>query len=75
MCEVYDFVGYTIKRDLTKMNLNIYQQDRTTNMIQRFNKYVKSLMTFNTQLHQIRALCVVKKKTQNIIQSTEEIKE
>ena len=36
------------KRDLTNMNLNIYQPDLITNMTQVYYEDLKSLMTFNT---------------------------
>ena len=41
MGELEDFTGCRIKRDLTKMNLKIYQPDIITKMTQGFNKYVK----------------------------------
>ena len=47
MGELEDFTWFTIKRDLTKTNLNIYQPDLINKMTQVFNKNVKSLMTFN----------------------------
>ena len=37
-----------IKRDLTKITLNIYQLNIITNMTQVFNEDVKSIVTFNT---------------------------
>ena len=45
--ELEEFVGCKIKRDLTKMTLNIFQPDIITKMTQGFNKDVKSLITFN----------------------------
>ena len=48
MGELEDFVGCTIKRDLTNITLNISQLHLITNMTQKINKDVKSLMTFNT---------------------------
>ena len=48
MCELEDFVGCTIKRDLTKMTLKNSQPDLVTKMTQGFNEDVESLMTFNT---------------------------
>ena len=48
MGELEEFIGFTIKRDLTNMNLKISQPDLIKNMIQVFDKDVKSLMTFNT---------------------------
>ena len=48
MGELEEFLGCTIKRDLTKMPLNISITDLITKMTQGFNKDVKSLMTFNT---------------------------
>ena len=47
MSELENFWGCTIKHDLTKMTLNIYQTHLITKMAQVFNNYVKSLMTFN----------------------------
>ena len=47
MCELEDFVGYTIKRDLTKITLNIYQPHIITKITQGFKENMKSLMTFN----------------------------
>ena len=47
MGDLEDFIGCTIKCDLTNMILNIYQP----NMINKTNqvfKDVKSIMTFNT---------------------------
>ena len=41
MGELENFLGCTIKRDLTKMNLNIYRQDIITKMTQGFNKDMK----------------------------------
>ena len=43
-----DFLLYTIKLDLTNMTLKISQPHLITTMTQLFNKYVKSLMNFNT---------------------------
>ena len=37
MGELEDFVGCTIKRDLTKKTLNIYQPDLITKITQGFN--------------------------------------
>ena len=48
MGELEDFVGCTIKRDLTNMTLNTSQPDIFNKMNQLFNKDVKSLITFNT---------------------------
>ena len=48
MGELEYFVVCTIKRDLTKMTLNIYQTDLITNLTQIFNKDVKSFIFFNT---------------------------
>ena len=45
---IEEFLVCMIKRDLTKMTLNIYQLDLISNMTQGFNEYMKSLMTFNT---------------------------
>ena len=47
MGELEDFVGCTIKRDLTKTTLNISQTDIINKKTQGFNEDVKSLMTFN----------------------------
>ena len=47
MGELENFVGCTIKCDLTKMNLMIYQLDIITNLSQGFNKDVNSVMNFN----------------------------
>ena len=45
--ELEDLVGCTIKRDLTKMTLKIYQPHLITKMTQGFNEDVKSLITLN----------------------------
>ena len=42
-----NFVGYTIKHELTKTNLKISQPHLITKINQGINKDVKSLMTFN----------------------------
>ena len=47
MVELVDFVGCTIKRELTKKTLNISQPDLMNKMTQGFNENVKSLMTSN----------------------------
>ena len=75
MGELEDFLGYEIERGLTNKTLNIYQPHLITKITQGFNKDVKSLITFNTQLHRIRGLYGIKKQTQNIIGSTEEMHE
>ena len=41
MVELEDLVGCKIKRDLTKMTINISQPDITNNMDQLFNKEMK----------------------------------
>ena len=64
MGELEDFTWFTIKRDLTKTNLNIYQPDLINKMTQVFNKNVKSLMTFNILATPIRVLYVINKQTQ-----------
>ena len=48
MGELEDFLWCKIKRNLTNINLNIYQSDIITKMAQGFNEDMKSLMTFNT---------------------------
>ena len=48
MAELEEFVGCTIKHDLTKTILKISQPDRITKMTQGFNEDIKSLMIFNT---------------------------
>ena len=48
MGELEDFIGCTIKRDLTKMTLNISQPDIINKTTQGFNEDMQSLMTFNT---------------------------
>ena len=48
MVELEEFIGCTIKCNLTNMTLNISQPDISKKMTQGFNKDVKSLMTFNT---------------------------
>ena len=48
MGELEGFVVCTIKRDLTKTTLNIYQPHIIHKMTQEFNEEVKSLLTFNT---------------------------
>ena len=58
MGELEDFIGCMIKRDLTKTNLNIYQLDIINRMTQGFNKYVKSLMTFNTLDTPPKGICI-----------------
>ena len=47
MGELEDSVGCTIKHDLTKMTLNIYQPYQITKMTQVFNEEVKYPMIFN----------------------------
>ena len=47
MGELEDFVGCTIKRDLTKITLNISHPDLINKMTQGFNEYKESLMTYN----------------------------
>ena len=47
MGELEDFIGFTIKREVTKTTLNIYQPYLMNNMTQGFNEGVKSLTTFN----------------------------
>ena len=47
MGELEDLAGCTIKRDITKMTINISQPDIITKMPQEFNKNEKSLITFN----------------------------
>ena len=42
------FIGCTIKRDLTKMNLKIYQLDIINKTNQGFNEDMKSIIAFNT---------------------------
>ena len=37
MVELEDFIGCTIKRDITKMTLKIYQLDLINNMTQGFD--------------------------------------
>ena len=44
MGELEYFVGCKIKRDLTKMTLNISHPDLVTKTTQKFNEDVKSLM-------------------------------
>ena len=46
--ELEDFLGCTIKHDLTKTTLNISQPDIINRTTQCFNKDMESLMTFNT---------------------------
>ena len=48
MGEILDFIGCTIKRDLTKMTLTFYQPHIITKTTQLFNKEMKSFMTINT---------------------------
>ena len=48
MGKLEDFVGCTVRRDLIKMTLKIYQPHLITKITQVFNEYVKSLMRFNT---------------------------
>ena len=48
MGELKDFAKFTIKRDLTKMTLNISQPDLINKMTQGFNEDIKYLMNFNT---------------------------
>ena len=44
---IEDFLGYTIKHDLSEMMIKIYQPNIITKMNQGVNKDMKSLMTFN----------------------------
>ena len=46
--ELEEFVGFLIKCDLANMTLRISKPDIITKMTQVFNKYMKSLMIFNT---------------------------
>ena len=48
MSPLKEFIGCTIKRDLDKMTLNIYQYHLITKTTQGFNNRVKSTMTSNT---------------------------
>ena len=48
MGELEYSVGCTINHDITNITLKLSQPDPITNMTQEFNKYLKSLMTFNT---------------------------
>ena len=48
MVGLVDFLGCTINCDFTNINLNIYKPYLINKMTQGFEKYVKSLMTFNT---------------------------
>ena len=47
MGEPEDFIGCTIKRDLTKTTLNISQPDLINKTNHGFKEDVKSLMAFN----------------------------
>ena len=47
MSELEELIGCKIKRDLTKITLNISQLRITTKMTQVFNEDLKSLMNFN----------------------------
>ena len=47
MVKLEDFVEFTVRRDLTKMTLKIYQPHLITKMTQLFNEYVKSFICFN----------------------------
>ena len=47
MGKLDDFIGCTIKHDLTNMTLKISQTYLINNMILLFKEDVKSLMTFN----------------------------
>ena len=49
MGELEDYIGCTIKRDLTKMTLNISHSYLITKMTQGFNEYIKSLTTLNNR--------------------------
>ena len=48
MSPLKEFIGCTIKRDLNKTTLNIYQYHLITKTTQGFNNGVKSIMTSNT---------------------------
>ena len=75
MVELEDLVGCKIKRDLTKMTINISQPDITNNMDQLFNKEMKQCINFNNQATPQRGLCVIEKRTQNNIPYIEKIQE
>ena len=61
MGELEDFIGCMIKRDLTKMTLNICQPDPINRMIRGFNGDMKSLMTFNTPATPYKGVLLNKK--------------
>ena len=47
MGKLEDFVGCTVRHDLIKMTLKIYQPHLITKITQVFNEYMKSLIKFN----------------------------
>ena len=61
MIELEDFIGCTIKCDLTKTTLNIYQPYLINNVAQRLNENVKSHMTFNTPSTPHKGIDVINK--------------
>ena len=75
MGEIEDFVGCTIKRNLTSTTLNIYQPDLITKTTQGFNKDTKSLMTINNPATPHKVLYIIKNRPKNFIGSTEEIQD
>ena len=48
MCEIEEFIGCKIKRDLTKVTLKIYQPGLINKITQWSNEGVRSLMIFDT---------------------------
>ena len=56
MCELEDFVGCEIKRNITKKTLKISQPYIITNMTQALNEDVNSQRISIPQLHHIRGL-------------------
>ena len=64
-----------IRRDLTKMTLDIYETDIITKITQRFNEDVKSHMTYNAPDTPHKGILHNQETDKNIIHSIEEIQE
>ena len=61
-----DFIGCTIKREITKMKLKISQPDLINKTTKVFNKDVKSLMAFNTPATSHKGIVYNQEKVTNI---------
>ena len=76
MSELEYFVGFKIKRELTKKTLNISQPYLTNNMTEGFNENMKSPLTFNTSATPYKGIVKYSRnRHKNIIQSTIEKQE